>query len=115
MAWVAFLVGDNKDAIELFEKALESLQKKSGQTNIYFHHAAGPFYLLALLKRGDSSDHQKILDYCEWGKGGLFTNAYAYISAIIYQLKNKYQKVETLMATPPSCLLYTSPSPRDRG
>jgi len=102
MAWVAFLVGDNKDAIELFEKALESLQKISGQTNIYFHHAAGPFYLFALLKRGDSNDHQKIINYCEWAKGGVFTSTYTYISAIIYQLKNKHQKVEILMATPPA-------------
>ncbi len=102
MAWVAFLVGDNKDAIELFEKALESLQKISGQTNIYFHHAAGPFYLLALLKRGDTKDYPKIINYCEWGKGGIFTNTYAYISAIVHQLTNKYQKVETLMATTPS-------------
>ena len=101
MAWVNFLKGNNKKAIELFEKALKSVQKISQSKRIYFHHAAGPFYILALFKRGLVSDHKTILNYCIWAQGGIFTNSYAYLSAIVYHLNNKLKKASELMATAP--------------
>ena len=97
MAWVAFLMGDNADAIQLFEKALDSLYKISGHKNIYFYHAAGPFYILALLKQGHTADHSKILNYCKLGAAGLFGNTYGYLSTIIYQLQNNPSKIEILL------------------
>jgi len=101
MAWVDFLKGNNKKAIESFEKALKSIQKISQSKHIYFHHAAGPFYILALFKQGLVSNHANILNYCTWAKGGVFTNSYSYLSAIVYHLKNKPKKIEELMAIPP--------------
>jgi len=101
MAWVNFLKGNNKKAIELFEKALKNVQKISQSKRIYFHHAAGPFYILALFKRGLVSDHSTILNYCIWAKGGVFTSSYAYLSTIVYHLKNNLKKVDELMAIPP--------------
>ena len=100
MAWVAYLMGDNEDAIGLFEKALASLQKATGKKNIYFYQAAGPFYLLALLKRGKKADYNLVAQYSQLAKGGRFGNCYNYINALIAHLQNDYSTAEVLLATP---------------
>ncbi len=66
---VAFFVkGRNGKALALFEKAFKALKKSTRKRKIYFTHPAGLFFILALIKRGDTDDLFKASGYCQTAK-----------------------------------------------
>jgi SNF2 family DNA or RNA helicase len=54
--WQAFLLGQNDSALQYYEQAIKSLKKQSRKRNIFIPGMGGIFYILALLKRGNSED-----------------------------------------------------------
>lgn len=55
---LAFLRGNNLDAIDHYETALQLLKKSTRKRKIYFNTLSGVFYILALLKSGAAQDVQ---------------------------------------------------------
>ena len=53
--WLAFLRGDNEDAIAHYTAALQALKKATGKRKIYFQSMSGLFFVLALLKDGTAT------------------------------------------------------------
>ncbi|GAB4228809.1 MAG: DEAD/DEAH box helicase [Elainellaceae cyanobacterium] len=61
--WLAFLQGENEQAIDDYSDALRLLKKTTRKKKIYFQSIEGPFYILALLKSGDAKHLQEAVDY----------------------------------------------------
>nr|VFJ60770.1 MAG: Superfamily II DNA or RNA helicase, SNF2 family [Candidatus Kentron sp. FM]VFJ61724.1 MAG: Superfamily II DNA or RNA helicase, SNF2 family [Candidatus Kentron sp. FM]VFK09241.1 MAG: Superfamily II DNA or RNA helicase, SNF2 family [Candidatus Kentron sp. FM] len=60
--WLHFLRGENAEAIRCFEAGLSALRKATGKRKAFFSDLRGFFYLLALLKTKDISQHKRIED-----------------------------------------------------
>jgi superfamily II DNA or RNA helicase/tetratricopeptide (TPR) repeat protein len=61
--WLAFLAGDNDQALAVFERALEALHRQQGVDDTYFETLGGTFYIFALLRRGQFQDAASALLY----------------------------------------------------
>ncbi len=61
--WVLFLEGENDNAIQKFEYSLQLLKKKTKKRKIFIDSLSGMFFVLALLRRGQSSDIQQVEEY----------------------------------------------------
>ena len=62
---VAFLLGSNEQALELFERDLKQLKTVAGRRRIYFSNIAGLLFILALLKTGDAGCFTRIRKFIE--------------------------------------------------
>ncbi len=60
---VFFLEGSNDNAIQKFELAFKILKKTTKKRKVCFENLCSVFYILALFRRGTSSDIMKIYDY----------------------------------------------------
>jgi superfamily II DNA or RNA helicase len=65
--WVYFLTGDDRAAIADYEPALRMLKRGSGKRKVYFTSISGLFYILALLRRGESEDLRTALEHVKVG------------------------------------------------
>jgi SNF2 family DNA or RNA helicase len=61
--WYYFLHGDDRSAISEYETALRHLKKGSGKRKVYFPSTSGLFFILALLRRGESADLRTALEH----------------------------------------------------
>jgi superfamily II DNA or RNA helicase len=50
--WLAFLDGQDEEAIQHYENALKPLRKRTGKRKVFFEYLAGAFFILALLASG---------------------------------------------------------------
>ncbi|MCQ8102892.1 DEAD/DEAH box helicase [Methylomonas sp. SURF-2] len=84
-AMLAFLRGDYADAAALYEKALSSSRKLSGQRNDYFYGLAGLFYPLAILKGNDGKLRAKLPTLLNQAAkaGGYWSGLYGYLSMFL--------------------------------
>ncbi len=60
---LAFLRGENAEAIAHFSAALQAFKKASGKRKVYFQAMSGLFFILALLKDGSAERLQDAADY----------------------------------------------------
>jgi SNF2 family DNA or RNA helicase len=61
--WVKFLEGDDQQAIEFFERALNSSRKVTGKRKGFFDNIEGLFFILALLREGSKASLQQAEEY----------------------------------------------------
>ncbi len=87
---VDFLTGANDEAIAKFSKALEMLKKNSRKRVVYFSNISGVFYILALIKSGNSSHHAEILKYINhvMKTGGSNLSTYDCLRALMLAMEN---------------------------
>ena len=62
--FASFVKGRNDEATSFYEQALIALKQTTRQRKIYFTHPAGPFFILALVKRGNPDDLFRAAGYC---------------------------------------------------
>ena len=60
--WLAFLDGNDEQAIQHYEAALKLLRKRTGKRKIFFDHLAGVFFILALLASNTPARLRQALD-----------------------------------------------------
>jgi len=60
--WLAFLAGDDAEAITCYEAALKLLRQRIGKRKIFFDYLAGLFFMLALLASGTPARLRQALD-----------------------------------------------------
>lgn len=65
---LAFLQGQDAEAIHHYTGGLQALRKGSGKRKIYFQSIAGVFFVLALIKEGSQKRLSEAADYCEIGR-----------------------------------------------
>jgi superfamily II DNA or RNA helicase len=63
LAWLAFLRGENEQAVALFESGLHDLRREQSKADAYYRSYGGLFHLLALLKSRMPA-HQERLEAC---------------------------------------------------
>jgi superfamily II DNA or RNA helicase len=61
--WVKFLEGDDVQAIDCFERALNSTRKTSGKRKGFFDNIEGLIFILALLREGSNNSLQQAEEY----------------------------------------------------
>jgi superfamily II DNA or RNA helicase len=61
--WWYFFQGEDRLAIEAYDRALKAYKKEHGKRKIYFHTASGLFYILALLRQGEGADLRSALEH----------------------------------------------------
>jgi hypothetical protein len=57
---IDFMLGNNEQALQLFERDLQHLKRIAGRRRIFFPNIAGLIFILALLKKGDVDCFSKI-------------------------------------------------------
>ena len=63
--WLAFLDGANEEAIAHYEAALKLLKKTTRKRKIFFRNLSGIFFIMALLRSGESARLEQALDYID--------------------------------------------------
>ncbi len=63
--WLAFIEGDNEQAIDFYTSAYKSLRKSTKKKKIFFDSIGGIFFILALLKDGTSVRLKEAEGYCK--------------------------------------------------
>ncbi|MBF0437198.1 MAG: DEAD/DEAH box helicase [Magnetococcales bacterium] len=102
-AWLHFFSGNNGPALEYFGESLAELRRVRNKRKIFFPDVTGLFYLLALLKTGDSNNHKLIsqfLDEIRKAKTLISVPAYQVVEATLLARQNQIEvallKVEEL-------------------
>lgn len=85
---LAFLRGEDEQAIECYTNSLQALKKGTGKRKIYFLSVVGLFFILALLKEGSAKRLGEAADYCSIAK-----QAKHWLSPV-YQLLESVVKVQ---------------------
>jgi superfamily II DNA or RNA helicase/predicted RNA-binding protein YlqC (UPF0109 family) len=62
---IDFMLGNNEQALQLFERDLQQLKKMGGRRRIFFPNIAGLLFILALLKTGDLGCFSKIRKFID--------------------------------------------------
>jgi SNF2 family DNA or RNA helicase len=62
---IEFMIGNNEQALHLFERDLQHLKRIAGKRRIYFPNIAGLLFVLALLKKGDVGCFRKIRKFID--------------------------------------------------
>jgi SNF2 family DNA or RNA helicase len=84
--WLAFLKGANDDAIALYEAALAARRKATRKRKIFLEGLAGVFFILALIRSGDSQRLKQAADYlpaAEKAGGRRFALTYWHLQNIV--------------------------------
>ncbi|MEA2039445.1 MAG: DEAD/DEAH box helicase [Thermodesulfobacteriota bacterium] len=76
LGWIYFLEGKNDRAIEIFEADLKELRRRTGKKTRCFTGIPGLFYVLALLKRQDSSLLNKVDKFISAAQSDKYQNPY---------------------------------------
>jgi len=61
--WLALIEGRPEDAVAAFEADLKELRQRQRKRTLFFHDWPAPFFLLALLRRGDAGSLAKADEY----------------------------------------------------
>ena len=80
--WMAFLQGNNKQAIQYYEDAYKILKKSSKNPKIYFNNFMGVFFILALMKENSTRRLEQARTYMS------IINKIGYLYSDIYALLN---------------------------
>ena len=101
--WLNFLRGDNDKAIAQYTIALQALKKGSGKRKVYFQSISGLFFILALLKDGDSNSLNEALGYASVARQSKhwLSSIYSILEKVVlFQLGDISQKELVVNAYP---------------
>ncbi len=62
---IDFMLGNNEQALQLFERDLQQLKKIAGRKRVFFPNIAGLLFVLALLKTGDIGSFSRIRKFVD--------------------------------------------------
>ncbi len=65
LGWMAFLRGENDEALAQFESGLHDLRREQSKADAFFRSYGGLFHLLALLKSGDAAHLERLSAYLD--------------------------------------------------
>ncbi len=101
--WYYFLIGDDRASILDYEPALRILKRGSGKRKVYFAGMSGVFYILALLRRGESEDLRTALEHTKvaiQAKNWL-SSTYTVLEATIEMQMGKFDRRELILRLAP--------------
>ena len=101
LAWVAFLKGENDKAITLFTEDFKIIKKETRKKKVFLRYNAAPFYLLALLKKKEPSNHSLILKHAENAYYQSNKQVIGYMIGLMLHLKNEKKEAKTYLEKEP--------------
>ncbi len=97
---LAFLLGNNDEALRLFAADLHRLQELTGNANIYFYSVSGLFYVVALLKAG-RREHIDTMRHCieqarQQQPEAMLHDIYTLLEGVLLAQENKVLEAEAV-------------------
>ncbi len=96
--WMAFVEGANGEAIEHYDTALRQLKKATRKRKICFDNLAGVFFVLALLRSGETSHLRLAADYIaivEKNNYHRFITPYRHLRSVVQTQQGQLKDTET--------------------
>jgi hypothetical protein len=90
-AWITLLTDQPQQALSLFEAVLKRARRRYGKRTIFLPSLAGPFFLLALIRRGDVASLNQASIYLDqaqrqWQERSTMATMYAALEAMLANL-----------------------------
>ncbi|MDX2433092.1 MAG: DEAD/DEAH box helicase [Desulfobacterales bacterium] len=89
---IDFMLGNNEQALQLFERDLQQLKKIAGRRRMFFPNIAGLLFVLALLKKGDAGCFNKIRKFIDTVRtqqsGNMLLGAYEMLEHFLLDQEN---------------------------
>ena len=89
---IDFMLGNNEQALQLFERDLQLLQKIAGRKRLFFPNIAGLLFTLALLKTGDAGCFSRIRKFIDTVRtqqsGNMLLGAYEILEHFLLAQEN---------------------------
>ena len=100
-AWVAFLRGRTREAIEGYEAALKVVAKMAGKRNAYFPDRAGLFFVVALIAEGSAASLARATELTKLGRAAKlpFVDCNAMLSEFLDVLAGRREHEDLLYIT----------------